>query len=462
MYEMLAGGRAFRKETSAETMFAIVNDDPPEISQAAPSVPRGLQQIVHRCLNKNPTERFQSASDLAFALEAPSGSISYSAGIEQTKARAVWAWFAAGGAVLAVVALIGWLRRPSPIPIVEEVTQLTDDGASKQGKVVTDGSRVFFNEGQTGSLKIAQVSVTGGRTALVETKLTNPQIAGLAPDGSSLLTLVGSSSMNNLARPMWSIPLPAGEPRQLGDAQAPDAEYFPDGRIIFSLRSTLYVADNDGSNSRKLASVGSGFIWRPVVSPDGKRIVFTKFSPDRLEASLFESGADGTGVREIPTPRQDVFQCCGAWSPDGRYLIYSTWHGGSGDLWLLPMQAQFFHGSVGPVRLTKGELSHESGACWSRDGKQLFAIGTKQQGELVHYDIKSKQFLSFLSGISATEPHILQGWKMGRISFLSRPHTVAQPHGRNRSNAIDLSSNGSAPPFHLSRREKGRLRNFTP
>ena len=421
LYEMITGARAFRKETSAETMSAIVNDDPPEISQAAPTVPRGLQQIVHRCLKKNPTERFQSASDLAFALEALSGSVSESAGhIEQAAPRAVRAWFAAAGAVLAVaVALLVWLRSPS-IPVVEEVTQLTDDGTSKLGgKVVTDGSRVYFNEGQTGSLKIAQVSVNGGHTAPVETRLTNPQIVGLAPDGSSLLALVGSSSINNLARPMWSIPLPAGEPRQLGEAQAPDAEYFPDGRIIFSQRSTLYVADSDGSNSRKLASVGAGFVWRPAVSPDGKRIVFTKFSPDRLAASLFESGADGAGVREIPRSRQDVFQCCGAWSPDGRYLTYSTWHGGSGDLWLLPMQAQLFHRSVKPVRLTNGELSHESGACWSRDGKQLFAIGTKQQGELVHYDMKSKQFLPFLSGISATDPTFSRDGKW--VAYLSYP-----------------------------------------
>jgi hypothetical protein len=99
------------------------------------------------------------------------------------------------------VALTVWWSTPSPIPAVEEVTQLTDDGESKQGTVVTDGSRVYFNEGQTGSLKIAQVSVTGGPTATVETRLTNPQIAGLAPDGSSLLSLVGSSSINNPTRP---------------------------------------------------------------------------------------------------------------------------------------------------------------------------------------------------------------------------------------------------------------------
>jgi eukaryotic-like serine/threonine-protein kinase len=414
LYEMLTGSRAFQKATSADTMSAVLNDDPAEIPQAALHVPPGLQRVVHRCLNKNPAQRFQSASDLAFALEALSDSNSYSAGdITQAKPRAGWAWFVAAGA------LTVWWRTPSPIPAVEEVIQLTDDGESKQGTVVTDGSRVYFNEGQTGSLKIAQVSVTGGRTAMVETRLTNPQIAGLAPDGSSLLALVGSSSINNPARPMWSIPLPAGEPRRLGDAQAQDAEHFPDGRIIFALGPALYVADSDGLNPRKLASAATGFVWRPVVSPDGKRITFTRFSPDRLTASLFESTADGIGVRAIPNSRQDVSQCCGAWSSDGKYLVYSTWHEGSGDLWLLPMQAQLFHGSGEPVRLTNGELSHESGACWSRDGKQLFAIGTKQRGEVVRYDMKSKQFLPFLSGISATDLTFSRDGKW--VAYLSYP-----------------------------------------
>jgi DNA-binding winged helix-turn-helix (wHTH) protein/Tol biopolymer transport system component len=371
--------------------------------------------------SKAPERRFQSASDLAFALEAVSeqGSRSPIAAISP-RSRSRWIWAVVASLAMAMIAaLILWWRIPPEIPVVESVTQLTDDGQSKLGTVITDGSRVYFNEGQTGSLKIVQVSATGGSTAMVESRLTNPQIAGLAPDGSSLLALVGNSSINNPARPMWSIPLPAGEPRRLGDAQAQDAGYFPDGRIVFALGPALYVADSDGSNPRKLTSAATGYVWRLMVSPDGKRIVFTRFSPDRLTASLFESTADGTGVRAIPNSKQNVSQCCGAWSSDGKYLVYSTWHEGSGDLWLLPLQAQLFHGSGEPVRLTNGELSHEGGACWSRDGKQLFAIGTKQRGEVVRYDMKSKQFLPFLSGISATDLTFSKDGKW--VSYLSYP-----------------------------------------
>jgi eukaryotic-like serine/threonine-protein kinase len=79
LYEMLAGKRAFEKSTSAETMTAILNEDPPAISQTVRNTPRAMQRVVHRCLEKNPEQRFQSASDLAFALDAlsESGSSSF-------------------------------------------------------------------------------------------------------------------------------------------------------------------------------------------------------------------------------------------------------------------------------------------------------------------------------------------------------------------------------------------------
>ena len=79
LYEMLSGQRAFKKATSAETMTAILHEDPPAVSQIAPNVPPGLQKIIHRCLSKTPEQRIQHATDLAFALEALSDSGSTSA-----------------------------------------------------------------------------------------------------------------------------------------------------------------------------------------------------------------------------------------------------------------------------------------------------------------------------------------------------------------------------------------------
>ena len=108
LYEMLSGRRPFPGETAAETMTAILKEDPPEL--AKPDVPPGLERIVRHCLEKRPEERFQSARDIAFALEAASGATS----IERPRA-----WLGPIAAALAAGAVIGglvaWrLRRPDP------------------------------------------------------------------------------------------------------------------------------------------------------------------------------------------------------------------------------------------------------------------------------------------------------------------------------------------------------------
>jgi serine/threonine protein kinase len=74
LYEMVMGRRSFQKHTEADTISAILNAEPPPISELAPNTPVALQKVVDRCLAKNPEQRFQSASDLAFALEALSDS----------------------------------------------------------------------------------------------------------------------------------------------------------------------------------------------------------------------------------------------------------------------------------------------------------------------------------------------------------------------------------------------------
>ena len=105
-----------------------------------------------------------------------------------------------------------------------------------------------------------------------------------------------------------------------------------------------------------------------------------------------------------------------------RYLIYRTRHGSAADLWALSEQTKIFRRAQAPFRLTNGPLYH-SGACPSRDGKQIFALATKRRGELVHYDIKSHQFFTFLSGISAIDPTFSRDGKW--VAYTSYPdHTL--------------------------------------
>jgi hypothetical protein len=406
LYEMLTGKRAFHKPTSAETMSAILNEDPPTVSQLAPDLPLELQRVLSPCLAKSPDQRFQHASDLAFALEALSDSGTTAVPVAvQVAERRRWLWIAAATAVLLVIAatLVAWLKQPAAVPVLEAVKQLTDDGEPKPslGKLVTDGARIYFNEGVTGSLKIAQVAVTGGPTAPVPTRFENAMVAGFTPQGSALLALVGSYA--DLRSPIWAVPLPTGQPRRLDGIEAQDADYFPDGRIIFTQGSDVYIAAKDGSNPRKLASA-DGYPAYPSASPDGQRFTLTVFTTGLQSSSLFEAIIDGSSLQPL-LKSQNTNVCCAQWTPDGRYLIFRRRNpnGYITDIWALPTRAGFGRPAPDPVRLTNGPIDY-SGVVPSRDGKQIFAIGTKRRGELVRYDVRSGQFVPFLSSISAIDP----------------------------------------------------------
>ena len=113
-----------------------------------------------------PTQGSQPVSDGVSSVDISSDTNGSSAG--RAHAAAIgskqWVWIASALVVIAIAAgFIFWRTRPPAVPIVEAVTQLTDDGEPKPyaSKIVTDGVRVYFNEGTRGSLKIAQVAVTG-------------------------------------------------------------------------------------------------------------------------------------------------------------------------------------------------------------------------------------------------------------------------------------------------------------
>jgi serine/threonine protein kinase len=124
LYEMISGKRAFHGETAADTMSAILKEDPSELSETARNVPPGLERIVRHCLEKNPGQRFQSARDLAFDLEVltevsvtpKSGSLP-TVVREEIRADSRRKTLQIAGAVVLAAALVGvgwWLGHSKP------------------------------------------------------------------------------------------------------------------------------------------------------------------------------------------------------------------------------------------------------------------------------------------------------------------------------------------------------------
>ncbi len=142
LYEMLTGQRAFQKPTSAETMTAILNEEPAPISQLTHQTPPALQRVVQRCLEKNPDQRFQSASDLAFALDALSDSVTVSAtGASQPphpSRKRTYLKIAAAIAVAVVLVAGSYLYLRHPKKLSERDTIVLADFDNKTGDPIFD------------------------------------------------------------------------------------------------------------------------------------------------------------------------------------------------------------------------------------------------------------------------------------------------------------------------------------
>src|SRR5216683_2674665 len=152
LYEMLTGKRAFKRDTSAETMTAILREEPPELNGTAWQGPPALQRILVRCLEKNVERRFQSASDLAFAIDSWSGTSSGSSAspttrsFEPPKGRAWLPWAATALGVL-VLAAGGWLAgRWSTTRSQPKYTRLTyQQGYLSNARFAKDGQTVVYS-----------------------------------------------------------------------------------------------------------------------------------------------------------------------------------------------------------------------------------------------------------------------------------------------------------------------------
>jgi Tol biopolymer transport system component len=181
------------------------------------------------------------------------------------------------------------------------------------------------------------------------------------------------------------------------------------------------TAQADGSSPRKLATVPGGpnaFAF----SPDGKRIRFSVEEPNTLSTSLWEANADGGDAHQLlpgwMTSQQD---CCGKWTPDGKYFVFMT-HESSGNIYVLGDKVPFWKkASTTPVRLTAEPLQFGE-VLPSKDGKKLFVVGVQPRGELVRFDARSGEFIPYMGGISAGDLDFSRDGKW--VTYIQYPEST--------------------------------------
>ena len=405
LYEMVMGKRTFQKATEADTISAILHEEPPSIAQFAPDTPPALERIVRRCLEKNPEQRFNSASDLSFALEALSGPSTPTSEHPIAKPTLLGSkptWIGAALILIgSIVALAYILLQPPGAPKIGDYVQLTHDGQPKS-LIGSDGTRLYVGMGVGSSASFSPHDIgemsTGGGDPRKLVVMPSPDMVpvALSHDGSEFLAIDGQGAPPK--GPLWSVPILGNSPRKLGEAIAETAALSPDGKVLaYTNLGDLFVAKSDGSDSRKLLSV-KGDIKNITWSPDNSRLRFDSSETvgtvgQRVEWEVSADG--GNRHRLLEGWHNPPDECCGSWTPDGKFFIFQS----QGQIWALP-EKTFLHRHPQPIALTSSPMTLSS-PLPSKDGKKLFLVGRTYRGELMRYDSRSNQFVPFLGGISA-------------------------------------------------------------
>jgi serine/threonine protein kinase len=162
LYEMLSGKRAFHRDTAADTMSAILKEDPPDLSETNRNISPALERILQHCLEKNPEQRFHLARDVAFDLDSLSNQSGTGSRLRAVTDQRRSYWKQAAGALIVLVALAGiYYAARHNVPVsAPHFHQLTFQRGSIYGaKFAPDGQSIVYSAAWNGAPK-AQVYTT--------------------------------------------------------------------------------------------------------------------------------------------------------------------------------------------------------------------------------------------------------------------------------------------------------------
>lgn len=330
LYEMLTGKRAFHRDSTADTMSAILKEDPPEVSSLAGGVAPSLERVLRHCLEKNPEQRFQSARDLAFDLEMLSGISGSSPARPAEVIPARKTWRKAAALLLIAAALAGAYfagrqggrKTETRAAVGEPLTfkRLTfRRGFISNARFTPDGQSVVYS-----------ASWLGAPEELFVTRPQNPVSRALGIVDASILSISKTGELALLLRPRFTVgwqklgtlaraPLDGGAPREILE-NVQDADWSPDGetfavshvvagkyRLEYPIGKVLYQSET--------------WLNYVQVSPDGKHVAFMDHSAagdDRGTVSVVDLTGAVKRLTEVFASESGLH-----WSADGNEIWFS-------------------------------------------------------------------------------------------------------------------------------------------
>ena len=353
LHEMLSGQRTFTGDSAVELMNAILKEEPADLSETNAKISPALDKIVRRCLEKKPEQRFQTATDLGFALSTLSSlaggpSVSHPdsqldtgtalpAATESLPGRA-WlfrnAWLALLVMVIAALAFglyrFASRKETGSAPSFEsmKITKLTDTGKAGSAAISPDGKYVVHVKEEAGQRSLWVVHIaTGSNVQIIPTTEFEYGRMTFSPDGSYIYFVRKEKGEPNFA--LYQVPVLGGEPTRLNSNVSSAVTFSPDGKRFAFARnqpgdSTIMIANADGTGEQPLATRKSPEIFGsigPAWSPDGKAIATSIVITDGgYRNDIVEVRVEDGAIKPISTQKWFAVLRV-AWLADGSGLI---------------------------------------------------------------------------------------------------------------------------------------------
>lgn len=390
LFEMLRGERAFLRETMAETMTAILKDDVPELGETNAKISPQLERLVRRCLEKKPERRFQTASDLGFALESLSG-VSGASQPETTvapapvKRRLSPLLAGIGFALLVMGAVAGifagksyWKTSP---PSYQRLT--FNRGTIWNARFAPDGQSVVYSATWNGN-PLDVFAVRAGKTESRSFKLENADL--LAISATNEMAILRNRRHIGLFRSRGTLarlPIDGGAARDLlEDVQ--EADWSPDGTELAVVRWVNGQSQLEYPVGKVLYK-SAGHLNHPRISPKGDRVAFMDH-PSLFNTRGWVVIVDITGKKEAVSGEMANQEGL-AWAPAGDEVWFTATRRGEADaLYAMALSGQ----ERLVLRTTSRLMLHDI----SRDGRVLLTsfsnstnLVSQQPGEIKERDL---------------------------------------------------------------------------
>ncbi len=375
LYEMISGSRAFHRDSAAETMSAILREDPPDLSATNKNVAPGLDRVVRHCLEKNPEERFHSAHDLAFDLEALSGTTGSTAvpAVPERSARMRVVPYALGAAALAAAVAVGYFlghgKGATEPPTFHQLT--FRKGAIWGARFGSDGKTILTTAAWDG--KPAEIYVS--RPDSPESRpfgLPGADVAAVSASGEVAVILKADfDTAFTRAGTLARVSATGGAPRELLE-NVDYADWSPDGKDLAIVRVLNRKCRLEFPTGKVLFET-AGWIGNPRISPDGARIAFLDHpavNDDGGSVAVVDRAGKKTTISPVYASSSGL-----AWSPGGSEVWFTAAEVGSNRV----LRSATLSGRIRTLARVAGSLTLED---VSRDGRVLISHDTAQIGVL--------------------------------------------------------------------------------